>query len=307
MHNIDRLIASVARRQRGVFNHDQVIRAGGTDKVIHGRIQAGIWLRVAPEVYALPSAQGDFLRQCWAATLTEPGSGIAGLAAAAIRRFPDFRPCHPEIVAGLDANARNPIATVHRYADPLLTTYVGLPITTPAQTFFDIAQRAGFVRTEAALDHELLAGRVTIEELDERLLFYQGTRRPGLPTMRALLGERRADGWTPPESELERRADKILRRLSGKPTIIRQATFPWLKRGKGRVDRYLPDDGIVVEIDGRRWHARLADFDKDRWRDNLVVAHGLIPMRFSYAHIVATPSDVLSIIEQTRRIRRAAA
>jgi very-short-patch-repair endonuclease len=209
-------------------------------------------------------------------------------------------------VAAPDANVRNPLATVHRYSDALMTTLFGLRITTRAQTFFDIARRVGFDRLEGALDQELLAERVTIEELDERRRFYERTRRPGLPTMRALLEERRAGGWMPPESELERRTDKLLRRLKGSPTIIRQASFPWLKRGLGRVDRYLPDDHVVIEIDGRRWHARLHDFDEDRWRDNLVVSHGLIPLRFTYAHVTAKPTEVIQIIEQTRRLRRAA-
>ena len=125
--------------------------------------------------------------------------------------------------------------------------------------------------------------------------------------MRALIDERREEGWAPSESELERRADKILAQLSGHPRIVRQAQFTWLANGLGRADRYLPDDGIIVEIDGRRWHARLKDFDRDRWRDNQVVAHGLIPLRFTYLHVTTRPREVLHVIEQTRRTHRRAA
>src|SRR5439155_12396545 len=128
-------------------------------------------------------------------------------------------------------------------------------------------------------------------------------RRPGLPVLRLLIEERRAGAPAPPVSELERLGDRVLRRLSGSPVIIREASFPWLDRGNGRVDRYLPGEGIIVEYDGRRWHARVESFEKDRWRDNQAVAAGLSVLRFTWAHVTLRPRDVLAVIEQTRRIR----
>jgi hypothetical protein len=262
---------------------------------------------LAPGVYGLPSFPNDFLRQCWVAVLGTPGAAVAAFAAAVIHRFEGFRPGRPEIVVPFTSTSRCGIARVHRFDGALMTQVAGLRVTTRAQTLFDVAGRAGFDATERALDPELLAGRLALSDLEERLRFYKGTRRKGLPVMRALVDERREDGWLPPASELERIGDRVLKRLVGNPEVVREASFAWLKRGKGRVDRYLPTERIIVEFDGRRWHARLRDFDEDRWRDNLIVSHGLVPLRFTYAHLTTSPGEVLAIIEQTRRERRRAA
>jgi hypothetical protein len=165
---------------------------------------AGVWLRLAPGVYALASAPSDFLRQCWAAVLSEPDASIGVFAAAAILRFVGFNACRPAIVVPIGSNARSRLATVHRFDGALVTRVAGLRVTTPAQTIFDIARRVTFEQLEAALDGQLLDRKLSIEALDERLEFYKGTRRPGLPLMRDLIDERRADGWAPAESELER-------------------------------------------------------------------------------------------------------
>ena len=303
-HSFDRRIEMLARRQCGAFSHAQVIRTGGSDEMLATRIRTGQFLRLDAAVYTLASYPGSFHRQCWAAVLGTPDAAVGGLAAAHLLAFAGFAPGRPEIVVGPTGNARSAIAVVRRYESPALTTVDGLAITTPAQTLFDIASRVTIDRLERTVDDLLVARRITVDELDERLAFYDGTRRAGMRVMRPLIAERRAEGFVPPASELERRADRIVRRLEGKPRVEVEASFAWLDRGRGRVDRYLPDEGIILEFDGRRWHTRVADFDRDRWRDAQAVAAGLVPLRFTYADVTTRPAEVLEVIERTRRVRR---
>lgn len=302
-HELDRRIDAIARRQGGAFNLDQLRTAGGDDDAALHRISIGRWVRLAPAVLAVASYPGTFERQCWAAVLGEPAAALGGLTAAHVRGFHGFNPGRPEIVVPPNGNARSPIATVHRYESPAVSTVRGLSVTTPAQTLFDVAPRISVQRLERVVDDELLRGRLTVEALDERLSFYAQTRRAGLPIMRSIVADRRAEGPTPSVSELERRGDRILRRLRGRPAIVAEAGFSWLDGGTARVDRYLPDCGIIVEFDGRRWHARVRDFDKDRWRDNEAAAAGLVVLRFTWTHIISRPREVLAIIEDTRRAR----
>jgi hypothetical protein len=306
-HSVDRAIEKMAYRQRGRFTYAQVLRAGGTDSIVRDRLASGAWIRVDPAVYALAPFAGDFISQCWTAELGNPGSAVAGLAAAAVLHFEDCRAGRPEIVVPPGSNARSSVARIHRYDGYLTTTVNGLLVTTRAQTLFDIAPRLSFDRLERVIDREVLDRRIGVGDLEERQSFYASTRRKGLPVMRALIDERSQIGWEPPASELERVADKLLKRLGGQPRIIAEASFPWLDHGRGRVDRYLPDDRIVLEIDGRRWHTRVEDFDRDQWRTSQIVAHGLLPLRFTYTHVTQRGVEVVATIEQTRRISRTAA
>jgi hypothetical protein len=306
-HELDRRIDAIARRQCGAFTLDQLRRAGGDDDAAVYRVAIGRWVRIAPAVFAVSSYPGTFERQCWAAVLGEPVAAVGGLTAAHVRGFRGFLPGRPEIVVPPNGNARSPIAAIHRYDGVAVSKVRGLPVTTSAQTLFDIAPRISVVRLESAVDDELLRGRLSMIDLEERLSVYAGSRRAGLPVLRSVIGDRRENGPGPAVSDLERRGDRILRRLQGRPAIVAEASFPWLKRGSGRVDRYLPDDGIIIEFDGRRWHARLQDFDTDRWRDNQAAAAGLAVLRFTWVHVTTRPREVVSLIEDTRRGRRAQA
>lgn len=140
---------------------------------------------------------------------------------------------------------------------------------------------------------------MTVADLDERLDFYDGSRRPGLHRIRALAEERRAEGWTPPESELESLLARVLRRLPFAHNVVRQASFPWRTGAANRVDVLIPDHRLIIEADGRRWHTRVQDFDRDRWRDNEATAHGYRTLRFTWVHLHDLADDVVDVILRT--------
>jgi hypothetical protein len=168
----------------------------------------------------------------------------------------------------------------------------------------DLIARIRIDRWEQAADRLLLTGQMTIEELVERRTAYETSRRPGIGTLRALVEERSADGWTPPESELETLLRSVVGRVSGCPPVEWQARAPW--NPDQRVDGLIIAWGLILEADGRSWHARVRDFDKDRWRDNQAAAHGLRVQRFTYAHLRHRADEVTDIIEQAGRAALAA-
>src|SRR4051794_27620716 len=150
-HHVDRAVERLARLQDGTFSHEQVLRAGGSDTMVADRLIIGTWIHLDTGVYALPSAPGTFRRQCWAAVLGNPGSAVARFAAAALLRFEDIRAGRVELVVPPTANARSTLARIHRYERPRIMELRGLPITTRAQTIFDIAYRLEFERLEAVV------------------------------------------------------------------------------------------------------------------------------------------------------------
>ena len=109
-----------------------------------------------------------------------------------------------------------------------------------------------------------MAKKASIDEFAERLNFYAGSRREGLPKIRPLVLERLEDGWSPAESELEAMLlTTLLERVPSHPTIVCQAPLPWRSASPGRVDVLIPGHRLIIEADGRRWHTRVADFDRD--------------------------------------------
>jgi hypothetical protein len=296
--DVDRRLADVAARQHGVFNRDQAFTAGASDRFIRRRLAEGAWVRLDTCVYGTPHAPGTWLRQLKIAELGAKDAAIAGRAAAALHGLTGFRPSRPEIAVPLTTRSRSTLADVHRYAGARTTTVKGFRVTTIAQTLFDIAaRRTDPWRLERAMDDALLAGHLILEELEERLVNYRGAHRHGVALMRVFILERREDGWTPPESELEAKAARVLAKACD--GWVRQYPLPFRGPIGGRVDFALPSQRLIVEADGRRWHARVADFDRDRWRDNEAVAEGWRVLRLTWAHLEAAEQDVIRLVRRT--------
>ncbi|MGH9247572.1 MAG: type IV toxin-antitoxin system AbiEi family antitoxin domain-containing protein [Acidimicrobiales bacterium] len=303
---IDNKIRALAARQHQLFNRQQASRLGASARFIDRRLAAGDWARPETGVYGIAGHPMTWRRRLKAAELGTPDSAIAGFAAAALHELTDFRPGRPEIVLFPGVICRHPTLTVHRQAGFATTVVDGIRATTIAQTLFDVAPRVDLLRLERALDDALVAGRLTVAQLEERLAFYEGSRRAGVPRLRGLTGERSAEGWVPPASELEAHLYAMLDRLRSRPRYIRQAAWPWRPDADGRVDAFLPDQSLIVEGDGRIWHTRIRDFDRDRWRDNQAAAKGLRVMRFTYVHLTQFPADVDELMEVAIRFADAA-
>ena len=296
---VDRAVEQLARRQHGVFSRAQAKAVGATADIISHRVSKGTWKRRGAGVYVLPSHVLTFERQCMAAHLATPGSAVAGLAAAHLHCLTGFAVARPEVVVPPARRGRSPLATVHRQSGYRTTEVDGIPVTTVAQTLVDIAGRVPLLRLERAMDDAIVRRWVTVAELEERMAFYAKSRRAGIGVFRALVSERTAEGWVPTESALEQALDVVLDQLPSRPRIIRQPALPWRPAARQRCDRLLADWRTIVEADGRRWHTRVADFDRDLWRDNEAQAHGYRILRFTYAHLTSAPEQVVDIVEQT--------
>jgi hypothetical protein len=298
---IDRRIEALAATQFGAFSRQQAFELGASERMVKRRLGERHWARPVAAVYVLSASAGTWKRQCKVAELSVEGAALAGCAAAALHDLAGFRPGPIELVVPVNCYCTHPFARLHRYAGAKLTEVGGITVTTVAQTLFDLAPRVSPWRLERAIDDALLDKRLKVAELDERLNFYAESRRPGLPRIRPLISERLEDGWIPPESELEALLFAVLEKLPTKPTMVRQAALPWRSSRPGRVDLLLPDHRLIIEADGRRWHTRVEDFDKDKWRDNEAVAHGYRVLHFTWIHLHELTDDVLELVDLTIR------
>jgi hypothetical protein len=296
-HEVMRQLDGLVRRQYGVVHRRQAAALGLTARMIDHRLTTGEWLLLAPNVYALAGYPSSWRRQYKAAELSVPNGAIGGYAAGVVHGWDGFKTALPEVVVDHRCRHRSPIATVRRGTDVRATTVDRFRVTTQAQTLCDLLPRMRLDRWEETTDGLLLARKLSIDDLVERRTAWETSRRPGIGLLRSLVDERTADGWVPPESALERLLHQAVSLVRDCPEVEWQAPAPWAPASE-RVDGLIRPWMVILEADGRRWHARVADFDHDAWRDNQAAALGYRVLRLTWNHLNYRLDEVVEMIRQ---------
>jgi hypothetical protein len=280
MEGVDALFAA----QHGVVSLEQALAAGMSGRRIRHLVATGRWQLRSRGVYAVASAPRTWEQDLMAAVVGRPAAVVSGRSAAALHRFPGFIPRGvPQITIPCDSSTGPAVAGVTRsiYFSALSVVEVGgIPATSPAETVFGVMNVAGVDRLERIVDAVLVADSTAVTELLDILDRVEKDRLRGIRKLRPILQERLTDDHVPNESELEHRLDLVLNHPAV-PVAVRQHPLPWAPHTRHRVDRFIPAWGMIVEADGRAWHARAEDFERDRERDNLAAASGIAILRFT--------------------------
>ncbi len=296
----ERDVLELASRQYGCFSRIQALCAGVGDDAIKQRLGTDRWVQLAPGVYGLPGWPGSWTRSLWVAHLDAgPASVVSHEAAAALHELTSFRPGPLTLMIRHGSHQRPGEAIVHQSRDLEAAHRIvidGLPVTTVARTFLDLAATTRRGRLALALDDACLARRCRLEEV--RAL-YEELRRPGKPGMRqlGLMLAARGPGYVPPNSVMERR---LLRVLDGggirRPVL--QASLPWRPWCPNRVDGLYGSERVIVECDGRRWHSRMETMAADRRRDREAQLHGYRVYRFVWEDVTKDAAMVCATVRQ---------
>lgn len=283
--NPDQRVATLARAQHGVFTRRQVLAAGLSEHAIAHRLDQGRWIALSPGVYAAASSLPTWERQLSAALLSRPESIAAGRSAAHLHRFNGIGKGRPVIMGPVSTNARSTVARVIRVADfNDVTTVVvkGFTATTVAETLWTLASDMTDETIFDLVQQQVAMGKTSADHLLAVLQRIEPGRGRGLRRFR------RAVLAVHPESKSV--AVNILEALlyqllsgPGVPSVSRQ--HPMMLDEPSRVDAFIPAWSIVVEADGRNWHTRQADFQRDRERDNQLAARGILVVRFTYGDL----------------------
>jgi len=298
----DRRLDEFAARQYGVFSLKQARGVGMTERMVEGRLGSGAWVRLDSGIYALASSPPRWERQLAAAVLSRPQSIVAGRSAAYLHGFDGFNQGRPVVMVPFDGNGRSPIARIirSRHFSTIATTRVGaFPVTSPSETIVSLAGDLGPDHLEQLVDECLAAKSGDAETLMATIQRRSGVR--GIARLRKITEERLPEAYQPPSSELERLLHRILDG-PGIPQATRQFPFP-REVVPGTVDAYIHRWRLIIEADGRRWHTRKADFERDRMRDNLATSHGIAVLRFTYRMLTGVPERCVGMILETGAIR----
>lgn len=159
----------------------------------------------------------------------------------------------------------------------------GLPITCPERAVLDLGGVVSPLELAEALDEA--RARKLVREHELHSLIARFPRRRGTRALRELLEAERGPGFS--KKEAERRMHALIHE-AGLPPPRRNVRVAGYE-----VDFYWPEHCYVLEVDGYAFHSRPSDFERDRRRDQDLVAAGIRCSRVTWRQI---EGDALGVI-----------
>ena len=159
----------------------------------------------------------------------------------------------------------------------------GLPVTPPAQTLLDIADKVGFRQLRRSVSEAEYLKLVTLEEVEAVL----GRGKPGSAKLRAALDSHRPQ-LARTRSVLEEEFIVLCERHSLAPPDMNVLVEGF------EVDAVWFHHKVVVELDGLAAHGTPARLERDHTRDLVLRAAGYTVLRYTWKQTTETPELVVA-------------
>jgi very-short-patch-repair endonuclease len=287
-------VPAVAYTQRGVFTREQAHAAGWSNRMLASAVHRGVLVRRHPDVFVLAGPRSRAADDL--AALLAAGAGAVLTAWSAARHhgwsWPgrhDDPACvtvasnrHLQLSGAVVLRWHLPPEHVDRSDDVAA-------VTIPARTVADCLRLVTAPVAERMLDAALLRRWLSVGDL--RTVVEDLSGRPGVPVLRQLL----AGVESGARSHAERLAQTVLAQtgvlgwqwnyrvaLPGGVTAVLDGALPQLK--------------IAVEIDGLAHHHDVDAFQRDRTRQNALVAAGWTVLRFTWWDLKNRPDYVVAVV-----------
>ncbi|MGE5827202.1 MAG: DUF559 domain-containing protein [Micromonosporaceae bacterium] len=280
----------ISRRQAGLFTRSQASQCGFSPYQIRRRISQGAWQVVISPVLGVAELRITLAVRDRAAQLAVPGSVLGGPSAA---RW--WGMAVPDLGTHLFVGAHygRPLTGVRLLRDPLRPFDVqvmdGVSLTSRARSVFDCLRLLPPEAALVLLDRALQQGWITRNELTGRVGVHAG--RLGAPRLVGLVRKASLGGY----SAAERLAVGILRRAGLTGWVTNHA----IQDEAGLVgvgDVVFVRARLVLEIDGWAYHVTPESFQRDRTRQNRLVAAGWTVLRFTWRDLTERPDQVIDTI-----------
>jgi very-short-patch-repair endonuclease len=292
LQEVERRIAKIAGRQDNVVSREQLLAAGLGRGAIAHRVAVGAWQRLHNNVYLLAPAPPSLMARARAAALAY-GADMAVSHRSAAELFKLLPETGGEIhvtVAGRNVAPRAGIRRhrVAAFGPGEVTKMSGIPMTSVARTICDLAATEPPATVETVFQ-EALYRRIVTDRAVAAVIARAPTRR-GAPVIRALVDDPRMT-----RSERER----ALLNLIDAAQLPRPVTNVYV-HGE-LVDVFWPAYGLVLEFDGWRGHGHRIAFERNRKRDQVLLANGLRVMRVTDRQLRGEPVAVVARAAQALR------
>ena len=288
----DAVIDAIARRQRFVVAHRQLVEAGVSRRAIQHRLEIGRLHPLHRGVYLVGHPVPLPLARPTAALLAcGAGAVLSHLSAAYLWGIRENRagPVHVTVPADRRPTSRAGVV-IHRSgtrATGEARRRDSLPVTSPVRTLIDLAAVVPERELKWAVEEARVRRLLKLRELAVAHEAHRG-RRGAAALGRVLAATGAAPTAT--RSEAERRLLDLIA-AAGLP-----APRANVRVAGHLVDLYWPAERLVVELDGYAYHAHREAFERDRRRDGDLAAAGIRVIRLTWRRITAEPAAVTALL-----------
>jgi Asp-tRNA(Asn)/Glu-tRNA(Gln) amidotransferase A subunit family amidase len=208
-----------------------------------------------------------------------------------LHEAPTFRPGRIEVVTRRGTTHTSALAkVVESKTVGRLCLIDGIRVVSKADCTIQLARISSVERLRSVVHSFDRRDRRYLAELRDRQLALARSRLPGMKKLRIVLSEL-TDDVAPTDSDLEVELRTLVASVPALGAVVWQATLPFWTRGTARCDGLAIKWPLVLEADGRAWHTRVDDFERDRERDNLANVDGYDVLRFTYNQLTRHRAD----------------
>jgi hypothetical protein len=279
---VERQIARIAERQRGLVGRRQLLALGLGTEAIKYRLRTGRLFLVYPGVYAVGSRPSDPRAFALAAVMAcGPDAALSHASAAFLWGLRE-RLDHPvEVTVPRNRAPRG--VRVHRartLLDRDFRTHLGIRVTSPARTVLDWAPRLTDAQLARAVNEARLDKYANLKLPELADILARFPRHPDATRLKWFV-QRPTGG--PTRSEFEDAFLAFTQRF-GLPTPQTNVTL-----AGHLVDAFFPIQNLIVELDGYDFHQGRKSFETDRERDADTLAAGHPTVRVTWERMTDTP------------------
>ena len=256
-------------------------------------------------MYSVADHRQTWVRSLWLAHLyAGPDSVISHESAGRLHHIEEVPAGIASVMVGRDLR-NGPVGLRLRRADDLLAEHVeqinGLPVTTLHRTIVDLAMTLHIASLRSLVTREITDGRVSAASLGASMDGLRRRGKPGVANLSRVLDDL-GTGKGLPRSELERLLDDVIH-LAGLPSPQHEYPLPGRGAVTGFVDRCWPDARLIVEADGRKWHSRRSQMERDATRSLEAQAAGFETTRLLWEHLRHDPHGTAELLRTVHEQR----
>jgi hypothetical protein len=288
-----RRLTALLRVQGGVVCRRQLLQLPVCPSWIDHRLASGEFLSVFNGVYAVGHDRLTQRGRFWAAVLAGgPNAFLSHRSAAHHWGFASpgrdlevVRTSSPDPFVPADDSRSDILGrlVIHRSRvldESQTTRHHGIPVTTVARTFANIAAVMSDRQLESCLTEAERIGLIRLQEIRRAASLGKGWK--GIGRLRSVL-----HSWDPTvldtRSDLEREFLAACRD-QGLPVPALNVMVLGLE-----VDCFWPEARLVLELDSYAHHRSRSAFERDRWRDLALQAAGYRALRMTHRYLTTDP------------------
>jgi very-short-patch-repair endonuclease len=278
---------------------------GMTDREVARALQAGQLHRVYRGAYALGHPKVNEKGRLLAATLAcGKGAVISHRSAGALLGLLDKGPVVIDVIAPPSRGRKIDGIRFHRVRPPRLEetgTVEGIPCTSPARTFVDLAGTVGDRTLRSCFERAAQRKLLEIPAIEASM----DPGRRGMPSLRKLVEEWRQAAPVARKGKLKSPLEaKVLPLVLRRDLPTPHPNAPvQIANGRIEVDFLWPEAKFVVEADSRDFHATHIAFERDRWRDRELLRAGYATLRVTHREAEHEPEAIADAVATTLAAR----